>query len=83
MTDNNNSHRDKLGLALAGGGFRASLFHIGVLRRMAELDMLRYVEVLSTVSGGSIVGALYILLLKREIDNKSRLDQADYLLGNT
>jgi predicted acylesterase/phospholipase RssA len=80
MTKNNNAHRDKLGLALAGGGFRASLFHIGVLRRMAELDMLRYVEVLSTVSGGSIVGALYILLLKRELDKKARLDQADYLL---
>ncbi len=79
MTEMNNTHRDKLGLALAGGGFRASLFHIGVLRRMAELDMLRYVEVLSTVSGGSIVGALYILLLKREIDAKARLDKADYL----
>jgi predicted acylesterase/phospholipase RssA len=31
---------DKLGLALSGGGFRASLFHIGVLARMAELDLL-------------------------------------------
>lgn len=59
--------RRKLGLALAGGGFRASLFHIGVLRRMAELDLLRRVEVLSTVSGGSIVGALYTLVLKREM----------------
>ena len=49
------SRRAKLGLALAGGGFRASLFHLGVLRRMAELDLLRYVQVLSTVSGGSIV----------------------------
>ncbi len=79
MTDNGNQHRDKLGLALAGGGFRASLFHIGVLRRMAELDMLRFVEVLSTVSGGSIVGALYILLLKQELDKKARLDKDDYL----
>ena len=48
----------KLGLALSGGGFRASLFHIGVLARMAELDLLRHVGVLSTVSGGSIIGAL-------------------------
>lgn len=60
--------RAKLGLALAGGGFRASLFHLGVLRRMAELDLLRSVEVLSTVSGGSIVGALYILLLKQRLE---------------
>ena len=27
----------KLGLALSGGGFRASLFHVGVLARLAEL----------------------------------------------
>lgn len=73
--------RDRLGLALAGGGFRASLFHVGVLRRLAELDLLRYVEVLSTVSGGSIVGALYVLLLKRELEReegKTRLTEADY-----
>lgn len=54
----------KLGLALSGGGFRASLFHIGVLARLAELDLLGKVEVLSTVSGGSIVGAMYYLMLK-------------------
>jgi NTE family protein len=61
--------RVKMGLALAGGGFRASLFHLGVLRRMAELDLLRHVQVLSTVSGGSIVGALYILLLKERLED--------------
>ena len=54
----------KLGLALSGGGFRASLFHIGVLARLAELDLLGKVEVLSTVSGGAIVGAMYYLMLK-------------------
>lgn len=64
--------RPKLGLALAGGGFRASLFHLGVLRRMAELDLLRYVEVLSTVSGGSIIGALYVLLLKCRLEDTNR-----------
>jgi NTE family protein len=58
----------RLGLALSGGGFRASLFHIGVLARLAELDLLRQVEVLSCVSGGSIIGALYYLYLKRELD---------------
>jgi hypothetical protein len=63
--------RPKLGLALAGGGFRAALFHVGVLRRMAELDLLRYVEVLSAVSGGSIVAALYILLLKCRLEDRS------------
>lgn len=51
----------KIGLALSGGGFRASLYHIGVLARLAELDVLRHVEVLSCVSGGSIIGAHYYL----------------------
>jgi predicted acylesterase/phospholipase RssA len=54
----------KVGLALSGGGFRASLFHIGVLARLAELDMLRHIEVLSCVSGGSIIGAFYYLKLR-------------------
>jgi NTE family protein len=54
----------KLGLALSGGGFRASFFHIGVLARLAELDILKHVQVLSTVSGGSIIGAFYYLKLK-------------------
>lgn len=72
--------RCKLGLALAGGGFRASLFHLGVLRRMAELDLLRYVEVLSTVSGGSIIGALYALLLKKHLDLKNPLKRSDYII---
>ena len=64
----------KIGLALSGGGFRASLFHIGVLAKLAELDVLKHVEVLSCVSGGSILGAYYYLelrhLLETVTDNK-------------
>ncbi len=60
----------RIGLALSGGGFRASLFHIGVLARLAELDLLRRVEVLSCVSGGSIIGAHYYLELKRLLETK-------------
>jgi len=55
----------KVGVALSGGGFRASLFHIGVLARLAECNLLRRVEVLSCVSGGSIVGAYYYLKLRQ------------------
>lgn len=58
----------KLGLALSGGGFRASLFHIGVLARLAELDKLKDVEVISTVSGGSILGAYYYLKVKQLLE---------------
>lgn len=50
-----------LGLALSGGGFRAAAFHLGVLKRLEELGLLRRIEALSTVSGGSITGGLYAL----------------------
>src|SRR3970040_624926 len=63
--------RDKVGLALSGGGFRASLFHIGVLAQLADLGMLRRVEVISTVSGGSIIGALHYLYLRALLESKS------------
>jgi predicted acylesterase/phospholipase RssA len=71
----------KLGLALSGGGFRASLFHIGVLAGLAELDMLRHVEVLSCVSGGSIVGAYYYLEIRKLLmDNEEgKIDRSQYI----
>lgn len=62
----------RIGLALSGGGFRASLFHIGVLARLAELDLLRRVQVLSTVSGGSIIGAYYYLKVKQLLEGRRR-----------
>ena len=42
------------GLALSGGGYRASLFHLGVTRRLHEFGALQNVTRLSSVSGGSI-----------------------------
>jgi predicted acylesterase/phospholipase RssA len=66
-------------LALSGGGFRAAFFHLGVLRRLAELDLLRYVSVLSTVSGGSILGACYVLHLKQRFESSwGALTRRDY-----
>jgi predicted acylesterase/phospholipase RssA len=74
------SFRGKVGIALSGGGFRAALFHIGVLARLAELDVLRHVEVISCVSGGSIAGAYYYMLLKREMERHGEnMDQMHYV----
>ena len=56
-----NSEQRKVGLALSGGGFRASIFHMGVLRRLNELNILNKIDVISTVSGGSIVGTYYVV----------------------
>ncbi len=74
-------HRGKVGLALSGGGFRASFYHLGVLARLAEMDVLRSVEVLSTVSGGSIVGAMYYLEVQKKLEEKSdaQIGKADYI----
>src|SRR5215213_191686 len=71
----------KIGLALSGGGFRASLYHMGVLAQLAELDMLRKVEVVSCVSGGSIVGAHYYLKVRHLLQTKpdAEITREDYL----
>ena len=45
----------EIGLSLSGGGIRAAVFHLGVLRRLADEDLLESVAELSTVSGGSLV----------------------------
>ncbi|MHC8508692.1 MAG: patatin-like phospholipase family protein [Rhodospirillales bacterium] len=50
----------KIGLCLSGGGMRAVAFHLGCLRAMHDLGILEKTSVLSTVSGGSIIGALWM-----------------------
>ncbi|MDA1050874.1 MAG: patatin-like phospholipase family protein, partial [Planctomycetota bacterium] len=50
-----------IALALSGGGYRAAAFHLGTLRSLHEAGLLESVDVLSTVSGGTIVGASYAL----------------------
>jgi len=71
----------KFGLALSGGGFRASLFQIGMLAALAERDMLRHIEVLSCVSGGSILGAHYYLELRHLLQQKddASITRDDYI----
>jgi len=49
--------RNLIGLALSGGGVRSATFGLGVLKGLQELDLLRYVDCLSTVSGGGFIGS--------------------------
>jgi NTE family protein len=52
----------KISLALSGGGFRATVYHLGVLARLAKDNRLEDVNFLSTVSGGSLcVGLVFAL----------------------
>lgn len=52
---------EKFGLSLSGGGYRAAAFHLGVLRFLHKANLLDDIDVLSTISGGSIIGAYYTL----------------------
>ena len=64
------------GLALSGGGYRASLFHLGVTRRLHELGALQKITRLSSVSGGSILAGF---LAHRMLDNDAtRLEFDDW-----
>ena len=47
-----------IGLALSGGGSRAVAFHLGTLRALEDLKLLDEVEVVSGVSGGSVMTGL-------------------------
>jgi len=50
--------KDEIALALSGGGFRATLFHLGTLRRLNELGVLARLGRISCVSGGSVIGGV-------------------------
>lgn len=47
-----------MALCLSGGGYRAMLYHVGSLWRLNELGMLRSLDRISSVSGGSITAAV-------------------------
>lgn len=49
----------RIGLALSGGGFRAMAFGLGALRALHDRDLLDSVRVISGISGGSILAALW------------------------
>ena len=47
----------RIGLALSGGGFRATLYHLGLIRFLYDAGILPNVKVITAVSGGSIIAA--------------------------
>jgi NTE family protein len=52
------AQRSGMALCLSGGGFRATLFHLGALRRLNELGLLAEVDCFVSVSGGSIANGV-------------------------
>jgi NTE family protein len=58
--------RDGLALCLSGGGYRATLFHLGAARRLHELGLLGRLDTISSVSGGSIFSGVLADAAARE-----------------
>ncbi len=48
----------EIGLALSGGGYRATLYSLGSLWRLNELGYLRKISIITSVSGGSITSGV-------------------------
>ena len=74
----------RIALALSGGGFRASLYHLGTIRYLEEIGVMPRVEVMSTVSGGSIIGAYYLVEMERRLrarTGKDRLEVCDDIIN--
>ncbi len=54
-----------MGLAVSGGGFRATLFHLGAFWRLNEIGYLKKIERVCSVSGGSTAAAMLGVKWKR------------------
>jgi predicted acylesterase/phospholipase RssA len=66
----------RIGLALSGGGFRASLYHLGMLRFLRDARKLSQVTHITAVSGGSIIAAHVALNWERYNGSEGEFDAA-------
>jgi len=66
----------ELALCLSGGGYRAALYHLGVLSFLNELNltdgtvMLDHIRTITSISGGALTGMRYVI---SEADNLDRV----------
>lgn len=66
----------QLGLALSGGGFRATLYHLGVVRYLKDSGQLQQVTNIASVSGGSILAAHLVLNWDRYCGDDEQFSEA-------
>jgi predicted acylesterase/phospholipase RssA len=66
----------RLGLALSGGGFRATIYHLGVIRYLKDAGQLEQVSDIASVSGGSILAAHLVLNWDRYCGDDKSFDEA-------
>lgn len=60
--------RSALGVALSGGGSRAAAFHRGTVLGLEEVGLLDKVDVVSSVSGGSVFAAAWMAAISQGRD---------------
>ena len=60
-SDDGRKLEDGVGIALSGGGYRAMLFHLGLLWRLRDAGLLQEAMRISSVSGGSITAGVLAL----------------------
>ena len=66
----------KIGITLSGGGIRAMVFHLGVLEKLAQENLLQNITEISTVSGGSLlIGLIYSLSNNKWPSNEQLLNE--------
>ena len=63
--------KEGMALCLSGGGYRAMLFHTGVLWRLNEIGLLPKLNRISSVSGGSITAGVLALKWQRGLEFKN------------
>src|SRR6185295_9213386 len=62
------AERKGTGVCFSGGGYRASLFHAGAVRRLNEVGLLTSADTITSVSGGSIMTA-QLATYRRKLGN--------------
>src|SRR5438477_323991 len=67
---------NRIGLALSGGGFRASLYHLGLVRFLRDAGLLPRVTHVTSVSGGSVLAAHLALNWDRYAGSPGEFDAA-------
>ncbi|MCL2571260.1 MAG: patatin-like phospholipase family protein [Defluviitaleaceae bacterium] len=66
----------KIGIVLSGGGIRATIYHLGVLKWLAENNLMESITYISSVSGGSLcAGLIYAHNNKKWPGSRQYLDR--------
>ncbi|MHC4482388.1 MAG: patatin-like phospholipase family protein [Planctomycetota bacterium] len=70
------------GLALSGGGIRSATFCLGVIQALQKHGLLKFIDYLSTVSGGGYIGSCLSSIFTHSNSNQVVLNREDFPLHN-